>query len=157
PRGRDRGAAWAGEHRSADAVAGGAGRDAGAARQRFQSPRYRTEGTPARRQGRSKSGAATHTFAIFEEGLVVSAGLGVWMNGERVGHWTVARGGAHTLTYTSEWLRSPKVRSLSLSLPITPSREVQGPAVANYFDNLLPDNERIRERLSRRFGTRDTE
>jgi len=81
----------------------------------------------------------------------------VWMNGELVAHWAMARGGAHTLTYTPEWLRSSKVRSLSLSLPITPSREVRGPVVANYFDNLLPDNDRIRERLSRRFRTRDTD
>src|SRR5262245_26289180 len=87
---------------------------------------------------------------------MVSGSLGVWMNGERVGHWTVARGGAHTLTYAPEWLRSSKVRSISLSLPITPSREVRGAAVAHYFDNLLPDNERIRARLSRRFKTRDT-
>jgi serine/threonine-protein kinase HipA len=79
------------------------------------------------------------------------------MNGELVAHWAVARGGTHTLTYTPEWLRSSKVRSLSLSLPITPSREVRGPAVAHYFENLLPDNDRIRERLSRRFKTRDTE
>jgi serine/threonine-protein kinase HipA len=79
------------------------------------------------------------------------------MNGELVAHWAVARGGVHTLTYTPEWLRSSKVRSLSLSLPITPSREVRGPAVAHYFDNLLPDNDRIRERLSRRFRTRDTD
>jgi serine/threonine-protein kinase HipA len=88
---------------------------------------------------------------------VVSAALGVWMNGERVGHWAVTRGGAHTLTYAPEWLRSSKVRSLSLSLPITPSRDVRGAVVANYFDNLLPDNDRIRQRLSRRFRTRDTE
>lgn len=87
----------------------------------------------------------------------MSTALGVWMNGEFVGHWAVARGGAHTLTYAPEWMRSPKVRSLSLSLPITPSREVRGAVVANYFDNLLPDNDRIRERLSRRFKTRDTD
>jgi hypothetical protein len=34
------------------------------------------------------------------------------MNGELVAHWAVARGGVHTLTYTPEWLRSSKVRSL---------------------------------------------
>lgn len=87
---------------------------------------------------------------------MVSPALGVWMNGERVGHWAVARSGVHTLTYAPEWLRSTKVRSLSLSLPITPSREVRGPAVAHFFDNLLPDNDRIRERLGRRFRTPDT-
>jgi len=85
---------------------------------------------------------------------VVSAALGIWMNGELVGHWQVERG-AHILTYASEWLQSEKRRSLSLSLPITGAREIRGQVVANYFDNLLPDNDRIRERLRRRFGARD--
>jgi serine/threonine-protein kinase HipA len=86
----------------------------------------------------------------------VSAALGIWMNGELVGHWKVERG-TSTLTYASEWLRSDKRRSLSLSLPITGAREIRGQVVANYFDNLLPDNQRIRERLSRRFRTRNTD
>lgn len=75
------------------------------------------------------------------------------MNGEPVGAWQPARGDAHTFTYAGSWVQSPRCRSLSLSLPITPSREVRGPAVLNYFDNLLPDNERIRLRLSARFRT----
>ncbi len=86
---------------------------------------------------------------------MVSSTLAVWMNGELVAHWKVDRG-AHTLTYAESWLRSDKVRSLSLSLPITSSRQVRGPVVENFFDNLLPDNDRIRARLARRFRTRDT-
>ncbi len=82
--------------------------------------------------------------------------LGLWMNGELVGHWRAERG-ASTLTYASAWLRSEKARSLSLSLPITASREVRGQVVTNFFDNLLPDNERIRERLARRFKARNAE
>ena len=78
--------------------------------------------------------------------------LCAWMNGELVGTWTVKRG-MHAFVYTTSWLASPKRRSLSLSLPITASREVRGDVVAHFFDNLLPDNERIRERLRRRFGT----
>jgi serine/threonine-protein kinase HipA len=42
-------------------------------------------------------------------------------------------------------------------LPITGSREIRGPVVANWFDNLLPDNDRIRKRLSRRFRTKNAE
>lgn len=87
---------------------------------------------------------------------MVSSTLGIWMNGELVGHWTVARG-TSALAYASSWIASDKVRSLSLSLPITASREIRGPVVANFFDNLLPDNERIRERLARRFRTKDAE
>ncbi|WP_404932849.1 type II toxin-antitoxin system HipA family toxin [Piscinibacter sp. HJYY11] len=87
---------------------------------------------------------------------MVSSHLAAWMNGEPVGTWTVDRG-THRFTYDEAWLRSPKRRALSLSLPITPGREVRGPAVAHYFDNLLPDNERIRDRLHRRFKTRSAD
>lgn len=86
----------------------------------------------------------------------MSSHLAAWMNGELVGTWSVDRR-THRFTYDAAWLRSPKRRALSLSLPITPNREVRGPAVANYFDNLLPDNERIRERLRRRFKTRSAD
>ena len=82
----------------------------------------------------------------------MSAALVAWMNGELVGRWSVERG-SHRFTYDEAWLRSPRRRALSLSLPITPGRELRGPAVAHYFDNLLPDNERIRQRLQRRFKT----
>lgn len=87
---------------------------------------------------------------------MVSSTLGVWMNGELVGHWTVERGSS-TLSYASTWVESPKARSLSLSLPITGTREIRGTVVTSFFDNLLPDNDRIRERLRRRFRTKDAE
>ncbi len=83
---------------------------------------------------------------------MVRSALGVWMNGEYVGVWKVSRA-AHSFTYDSAWLESPRARSLSLSLPITASREIRGPVVAHYFDNLLPDNDQIRARLARRFDT----
>jgi serine/threonine-protein kinase HipA len=78
------------------------------------------------------------------------------MNGELVGHWAIKRG-TSILTYAASWLQSDKVRSLSLSLPITGAREIRGQVVANWFDNLLPDNDRIRKRLGRRFRTKDAE
>ena len=86
----------------------------------------------------------------------MTTALNAWMNGEFVGTWAVDRS-THAFTYARSWIASPKARSLSLSLPITASREVRGEAVAHYFDNLLPDNDRIRERLSRRFGTKGTD
>lgn len=82
----------------------------------------------------------------------MSKGLATWMNGQLVGIWTVDRG-IHRFTYQESWLRSPQCRALSLSLPITPAREVRAEAVENYFDNLLPDNKTIRERLARRHKT----
>ena len=86
----------------------------------------------------------------------MTTALNAWMNGELVGTWTVERS-THAFTYATSWIASPKARSLSLSLPITASRQVRGEAVAHYFDNLLPDNDRIRDRLSRRFRTKGTD
>lgn len=86
----------------------------------------------------------------------MSSSLAIWMNGELVGHWRVDRG-SHRLSYEKTWLVSPRRRSLSLSLPITPALEIRGTVVANYFDNLLPDNEKIRERIARRYKTKSIE
>jgi serine/threonine-protein kinase HipA len=83
--------------------------------------------------------------------------LWVWMNGERVGTWQRTRTGGHRFVYEASWLASARVRPLSLSLPITPDRTVTGPVVANFFDNLLPDDERIRRRASARFRVGSTE
>ena len=87
----------------------------------------------------------------------MSTELTVWMNGELVGVWSRTRTGGHRLTYDEAWLYSPRRRSLSLSLPIGPSREITGAPVSNYFENLLPENDNIRRRLSTRFHTRGTE
>jgi serine/threonine-protein kinase HipA len=78
------------------------------------------------------------------------------MNGELVGVWSRTRTGGHRLTYEATWLHSPRRRSLSLSLPIGPSREISGAAVSSYFENLLPENDNVRRRLSARFRTRGT-
>lgn len=87
----------------------------------------------------------------------MSAELNIWMNGELVGVWSRTRTNGHRLTYDETWLHSSRRRSLSLSLPIGPSREITGAAVSSYFENLLPDNDNIRRRLSTRFRTRGTE
>ncbi|MDB5118727.1 MAG: HipA N-terminal domain protein, partial [Mucilaginibacter sp.] len=87
---------------------------------------------------------------------MVTQALNVWMNGELVGLWTVARD-AHTFRYASSWLASPRRRSLSQSIPISSSLETKGEVVKSYFDNLLPDNEKIRSRLRTRFKTRSTD
>ncbi|HET7792875.1 MAG TPA: type II toxin-antitoxin system HipA family toxin [Rhizobacter sp.] len=80
--------------------------------------------------------------------------LAVWMNGVLVGTWTGS--GSQTFEYAPSWLEFEGRRPLSLSLPITANRQVRGPAVAHYFDNLLPDNDAIRRRIRTRFGTRST-
>lgn len=83
--------------------------------------------------------------------------LDIWMNGRHVGVWRRIRGNRDQLVYDAAWLGDPQFRALSLSLPVTASREVTSPLVRNYFDNLLPDNQRIRERIRDRYRTRSTE
>ena len=86
------------------------------------------------------------------------ASLIVWMNGERVGEWVTLRGaGTPCFRYEESWANSPHVRALSLSLPVTADREVKGPAVEHYFDNLLPDSAELRSRIRTRFKTRSSD
>ena len=92
------------------------------------------------------------------QGIGSMPALELWMNGEHVGTWSVDRHGQHRLNYASSWIRSSAARPLSLSLPITiGGAEHRGDVVANYFDNLLPDNQALRERLAVRFRTRSLE
>ena len=86
-----------------------------------------------------------------------SRALSVWMNGERVGTWTLPGRGDMELAYDARWMRSPGGRPLSLSLPFTGDTPLKGARVENYFDNLLPDSEPIRKRLASRFRTRSGE
>lgn len=86
-----------------------------------------------------------------------SSHLSIWMNGLRVGTWSVVRG-VHVLEYDPTWVDSPAGRPLSLSLPFTLRNEpIRGAKVAHYFDNLLPDADSIRNRLRSRFSTESTE
>lgn len=78
--------------------------------------------------------------------------LAIWMNGVRVGEWTISPRGYDQLGYDADWLQSPRARPLSLSLPLQ-SVPIRSPAVNAYFDNLLPDSDPIRKRLQARFAT----
>jgi len=80
--------------------------------------------------------------------------LNIWMNGELVGEWGTSRTGTPVFRYAKAWTDSPNARALSLSLPLTADREIRGPIVDHYFDNLLPDNPSIRRRIRERFGLR---
>lgn len=76
--------------------------------------------------------------------------LDIWMNGEYVAQLSKQSSGALELQYAGSWLDHPKGRplSLSLGLRIEPYR---GDVVYNFFDNLLPDNPQIRDRIQSRF------
>jgi serine/threonine-protein kinase HipA len=50
-----------------------------------------------------------------------------------------------------EWLTADGARPISLSMPLRPI-EYKGETVTAYFDNLLPDSRRIRDRIQRYFG-----
>lgn len=81
-----------------------------------------------------------------------ASALAVWMNGERVGRWTTAPARADVFAYADDWLDSPHARPLSLSLPLRRTPH-SGETVAAWFENLLPENPRVRERLQRHFET----
>ena len=83
--------------------------------------------------------------------------LGVWMNGERVGIWSLPARGAQAFSYAESWLHSSQFRPLSLSLPAgLGGPAISGNAVESWFDNLLPDSDAIRRRAQARFQTAST-
>lgn len=75
------------------------------------------------------------------------------MNNVRVGTLTRQANGAHSFRYEEEWLRSPRARPLSLSLPLQYGN-ITADAVYHYFDNLLPDSPQVRDRIVRRYQAR---
>lgn len=80
--------------------------------------------------------------------------LALWANGSLVGRWTVGARGDMALQYAPAWRASAVGRPLSLSLPFGLGDEpLKGPAVAHYFDNLLPDSPTLRKRVAERFRT----
>jgi serine/threonine-protein kinase HipA len=81
--------------------------------------------------------------------------LNAWMNGILVGEWRVLRNSEMEFHYAQTWLDNRDARrplSLSLPLPLE-GMTLRGSAVANYFDNLLPDSDQIRRRVQSRFHT----
>ncbi len=79
------------------------------------------------------------------------AELFAYMNGEKVGTLTRTASGRLEFSYEKSWLKSSSGRPLSLSMPLT-EQIYAGDRVENYFDNLLPDSQPIRNRIQKRFG-----
>lgn len=77
-------------------------------------------------------------------------GLAVYMNGYLVGSLVQQNNGANTFQYHPDWLQTEGARPVSLSMPLR-AAEYAGEVVFNYFDNLLPDNREIRERIAARY------
>lgn len=88
--------------------------------------------------------------------------LDIWMNGLHVGRWERSRSGVDRLLYDRAWMEAPEGRPLSLSLPFAgtnaqgESVPLSSPAVGAYFENLIPDNDRILRRLRDRHQTAST-
>ncbi|MFV8907229.1 type II toxin-antitoxin system HipA family toxin [Serratia fonticola] len=78
------------------------------------------------------------------------AKLITWMNNELVGELTKQKTGAHTFKYDDSWMRNARARPLSLSLPLQYGN-ITSDAVINYFDNLLPDSPKVRDRIVKRY------
>lgn len=76
--------------------------------------------------------------------------LDLYMNNILVGKLTKHSHGELSFTYHSLWLEKPGTRPVSLSLPLIDT-SYQGDVVQNFFDNLLTDNPRIKERIQRLF------
>ncbi len=77
--------------------------------------------------------------------------LYVYMNGISVGTLVRESTGQLIFTYDHSWLNLKNNRPISLSMPLT-EIPYKGHIVDCYFENLLPDNELIRERIQARFN-----
>jgi serine/threonine-protein kinase HipA len=71
----------------------------------------------------------------------------VLLNGRLVGEVRMASSGAISFQYAQEWLDWQYTMPISLSLPLTEQAHKGAPVIA-YLENLLPDNQVIRERVA---------
>src|SRR5262249_42596369 len=78
--------------------------------------------------------------------------LFVYMNGQHVGMLTRITSQNYLFTYEASWLEEKNARPISISMPLTeiPYKEEK---VYNFFNNLFPDSEIIRNRIQARFKT----
>ncbi len=73
----------------------------------------------------------------------------VFLNGRLVGILRLAGSGAISFAYDQDWLSWAHAMPISLSLPLREEAHRGGPVIA-YLENLLPDNQAIRERVAAR-------
>jgi serine/threonine-protein kinase HipA len=81
------------------------------------------------------------------------ASLFVFMNGHEVGEYIQHRNGAQEFVYSEAWQNAEYAIPISLSMPLTVAKH-KSEIVYNFFDNLLPDNKDIRQRIQKRFSTK---
>lgn len=83
----------------------------------------------------------------------LSADLHLYMNGQKVGILTRTPVGGLRFEYHDAWRQSEAARPISLSMPLG-QKVHMGDGVENFFDNLLPDSQPIRNRIQSRFGAK---
>lgn len=77
--------------------------------------------------------------------------LDIFLNGRLVGQLNRKSSGAVDFTYAKNWLAWEHAIPVSRSLPLREDRYIGDPVTA-VFENLLPDNDKIRRRLAERTG-----
>ena len=83
--------------------------------------------------------------------------LAAWMNGEKLGNWSMDARGRHEFRYEQAWVDAADARPLSLSMPVRPpTAPYRGAIVESFFENLLPDSAEIRRRAQIKFGAEST-
>ncbi|MBF0442379.1 MAG: type II toxin-antitoxin system HipA family toxin [Oligoflexales bacterium] len=87
---------------------------------------------------------------------IKSKSIAVLMNGIPVGTLTKASTGVLSFQYEHSWLATDQSRPVSLSLPLR-AEVYNGEVVYHFFDNLLPDSDRIRARIQQRFQLASTQ
>ena len=80
---------------------------------------------------------------------VRSGAMQVRLNGRLVGMLRLAGSGAISFAYDPDWLAWEHAMPISLSLPLREDAHQGAPVIA-YLENLLPDNQAIRERVAAR-------
>lgn len=79
------------------------------------------------------------------------AALDVYIESKLVGTLIEKSTGAMTFKYAKSWLETKGVFPISQSLPLS-AKELRGAEVRAYFNNLLPDNPAVREKMAGRVG-----
>ncbi len=82
--------------------------------------------------------------------------LDIYMNGYLVGELSKSTTGSHLFQYAPQWLETQGGRPISLSMPLR-KQVYKGDEVYNFFDNLLPDNIEVRNRIVARHNAQSTQ
>lgn len=75
--------------------------------------------------------------------------LDVYVGSSKVGQYSSAPNGATAFRYDPDWLASERAFPISLSMPLS-DRIWSGEDAASYFDGLLPDDRKVREKIAAR-------